>query len=375
MNVLLIPDKFKGSISAKGVIEALTMGIRRAVPNASIDTVLASDGGDGFLDAVSNYVAVETVVGDTIDPLGRKIKAPYLLNQETDTAYVELAKASGLELLKETERNPMFTSTLGTGIQILDAIHKGAKKIFIGLGGSATNDGGIGIANALGNTFLDASGNELRPIAANLSKIDRIDNSKARRLLKDISIFAVNDVSNPLFGENGAAYIYAEQKGADRNEIEVLDIGLQHLDHLVQQQLNKKNAAISGAGAAGGTAYGLKTFGNAEFISGIDFILQLAGTQKLIEQQSMDYIITGEGKIDSQTLQGKLINGVLNLGKEHGIPLIAVCGTLDMDKDDLKRQGLPYIIEVRDASKPLAYNMENAAKLVENAIHNFFKNQ
>ncbi len=373
MNVLLIPDKFKGSLSAKEVINALAQGIRTANPKTRIYEVIASDGGDGFLEAVATYVKVEEIFVATVDPLGRDLCAPYLYERDTRTAYIELAKASGMELLNALERDPVQCSTLGTGLQIKHAINRGATTIYVGLGGSATNDGGIGIAKALGFEFLDIAGCELKPTGVNLRKIDRIRPAEIPKMLKVISVYAVNDVSNPLYGEDGAAYVYARQKGAEKEEIELLDNGLRHLDKKVRQQFAIKNASKAGAGAAGGTAYGLKTFADARFISGIDFILQLAGVAKLLKKESMDYIITGEGKIDEQTLSGKLINGVLNLGKEHSIPVVAICGALEVDRGSLKGEGIFEVLEVGDRTKSLEYNMKNASQFVERAICDFIR--
>ena len=263
MQVLLVPDKFKGSLSADQVIRALTRGILSADPEATIHSVVASDGGDGFLDAVSRYDTVEEIFLDTVDPLGREISASYMLNREEGRAYVELAKAAGLVLLSTAERDPLKTSTFGTGLLIRDAIGRGAKEIYIGLGGSATNDGGIGMAKAIGYNFLDASGKELLPVGASLGLIHNIQKTLVDELLQEVSVFAVNDVNNPLFGPNGAAYVYAEQKGAGAQEIDFLDHGLQHLDKVVQGKFDKSFAQVSGAGAAGGSAYGLKAFFNA----------------------------------------------------------------------------------------------------------------
>ncbi|HMB61857.1 MAG TPA: glycerate kinase [Eudoraea sp.] len=373
MNILLVPDKFKGSLTAGGVIEALKSGINRVLPDASTYAVIASDGGDGFLEAVAQYISVEEVQVDTPGPLGRNLRATYLFDPENLRAYIELARASGIVLLADSEKNPFQTSTLGTGNQIMDAISRGAKAIYIGLGGSATNDGGIGIAQALGFHFFDIMGNHLEPIGGNLDKIDRITAPEISELLRDVTIYAVNDVSNPLYGENGAAHIYARQKGANGNEIELLDAGLRNLNKVAEQQFKVFNAQIPGAGAAGGTAYGLKTFAGAHFISGIDFILELASVEELLQKKEINYIITGEGRIDEQTLNGKLINGVLNLGKRYQIPVMAVCGSLDMDKAELKKHGIHEVLEVRDPSRSLEYNMENAAELVEKSIFEFLK--
>lgn len=368
MNFLLIPDKFKGSLTAKEVIVSITKGILSADRSATIHSVIASDGGDGFLDAVTNNLSLQEILVNTVDPLGRPISAPYLLNKLNNTAYIELAKASGLELLKAEERKVMQMSTYGTGVQIVNAMDNGAKTIYIGLGGSATNDAGIGIAQALGYSFLNKNGKKLKPIGNNLSVISKIEKSKD---LKGISFFAVNDVDNPLFGSNGAAHIYGKQKGANQEEIKTLDMGLIHLDRLVTKQFNLENAFIPGSGAAGGTAFGLKTFLGANYINGIEFLLELSEVSKLLEREKVDYIITGEGKIDNQTINGKLVKGVVQIGRKYNIPVVAVCGRLDIKKKELKKLGLENIFETYEVSKGVEHSIKNASKRIEELISGF----
>lgn len=375
MKILLIPDKFKGSLDAKEVIRAISNGIIGADADAEIFSVLASDGGDGFLNAVSENLDCNEVFAITVDPLNRKIKAVYLFKNSTDTAYIELAKASGLELLKDAELDVMQTSTYGTGLLIRHAIKNGATKIYLGLGGSATNDAGMGIAKAMGYSFFDTYGNELEPIGGNLSRISSIETKDVLAGLAAISFFAVNDVDNPFYGKNGAAKVYGEQKGASAIEIQKLDEGLQHLDTIIKAQLNKNTSELRGAGAAGGAAYGLNVFLDAKFVSGIDFVLELSKVNELLTHQSFDYIITGEGKFDKQTLHGKLIKGVIDLGKQYGIPVIAVCGQSDIETDILKAIGLEGILEIKDASKPIQYSMDNAARLIEENVFRFFSNR
>jgi len=263
------------------------------------------------MSAIASYKTCISIQVIAQNPLGKLIQSYYLYNQKSNSAFIEMANTSGMELLELTERNPLLTSTLGTGNQIKDAINKGVKRIYIGLGGSATNDAGIGLAHALGYRFLDQNGQELEPVGGSLNDIVKIDDSKVSKLVKEVSFYAVNDVNNPLFGQRGAAFVYAKQKGADDAMIEKLDSGLQNLDHIVTQQFGCENAEIPGSGAAGGTAYGLKTFLNAEFISGIDFILDLAGVHELLSNENFNVLVTGEGKIDQQTLSGNLIQGVL----------------------------------------------------------------
>lgn len=375
MNFLLVPDKFKGSLSAKKVIAAISNAISDIYPQAGIYSVAASDGGDGFLDSVRSYMELETIKIDATDPLGRKISTEFLINPQTGEAYIELARASGLELLSDEERDPLLTSTMGTGIQIKEAILNGAKKIYIGLGGSATNDAGLGIAAACGFSFFDEFGNSLKPIGKNLSKISAIKPSDFLKEYKNLEIYAVNDVDNPLFGPTGAAYVYAAQKGANKQDIAFLDKGLKHLHTILKGEMGKDCADIPGSGAAGGTAYGLKAFLNADYISGTDFIFKLARIDRLLESHSIDFIITGEGKIDEQTLRGKLIHGVCQLGKNYNIPVIVVCGVSEVNKKHLREMGNVEVIEIHEPSEPLAYSIENASNLIELAIANFLKNR
>ncbi len=375
MKYLLVPDKFKGSLSAKEVIQALEKGILKADPQAQFYSALLSDGGDGFLDSASHYTAAEKVWVDTQDPLGRPLRADYLFDQQTSTAYVEMARTAGLELLKSSERSPLNTSTYGTGLQIKHALEQGAKKVFVGLGGSATNDAGMGIATAMGYKFLNSSNAVLSPVGASLQDVVQIIVPADNSLFKEARIYAINDVNNPLYGSQGAAYVYAAQKGANEKQIDELDQGLRNLNTRVQQTMALSNAAVPGAGAAGGTAYGLMSFLDADFIGGAKFVLELAGVPALLEKEAVDYIITGEGKIDEQTLRGKLIHGILEQGMAVGVPVIGICGALDANKESLQQLGLADVIEVRDPSRSLEYNMKKAAILVENAIHEFISHR
>ncbi len=373
MKVLLIPDKFKGSLTAREVIESISRGVLRVFPKTNIHAVQASDGGDGFLDAISANVNCELITVDTVDALGGAIKADYLYNATTNSAYIELAKASGLTLLKNGHKDVMQSSTFGTGLQIKDAIVKGSTAIYIGLGGSATNDAGLGIAEALGYYFLDSNGDQLAPVGKSLSQVKSIHKASNSLSLKGISFYAVNDVDNPLYGPEGAAYTYAKQKGAASEEIKELDCGMEDLANLVKLQTKKDAARLLGAGAAGGAAYGLKVFCDAAFVSGIDFVIGVAKVEELLAQNDFDYIITGEGKFDHQTLHGKLITGAIDLGKRFEIPVLAVCGQLDLEKKALEQFDLLTVVEVKDRSQPLAYSMENAAILVEEAVEQFLR--
>ncbi len=363
MNVLIAPDAFKDCLSASEVARAIQKGVLLYSEKAKCLFISASDGGEGFLNAVASYISeVKTITTQTVDPLGRELRAEYLLDETHKTAYVELARASGLELLSATERNPLHTSTLGTGIQIKDAIGKGATKIYLGIGGSATNDGGTGIAKALGFRFYNQAGTELEPKGSELQNIYRIE--KPTNHHDHTDFFAVNDVLNPLFGSSGAACTYAKQKGANPDEIVSLDSGLENLHAVVQNEFQLNEAQTPGSGAAGGTAYGLKCFFNASYISGTSFILNLSNFANIVSEKKIDVIITGEGKIDRQTGYGKFVFGMVQEAKKYNIPVVAVCGKLELGPSEIKEIGLYNATEIYDVSRPVAYSYEHAANLI-----------
>ncbi len=363
MNILLAPDAFKDSLTAQQVANAMERGVYKYSPDARCFQLFASDGGEGFLEAVKGYLPeLKEIVVLTQDPLGRPIKASYLFDVKHKTAYVELAKASGIELLTNEERNPMVTSTLGTGIQIKHALEKGAKQVYLGIGGSATNDGGMGIAVALGYRFLDAEGNELPPVGDSLMKITRIE--VPAQDISHLSIYAVNDVLNPLFGKEGAAYTYAQQKGASPEVIKELDAGLQNLDRQVVQSLGRTEANTPGSGAAGGTAYGLKCFLKAEYLSGTSFILSLSNFKNIIKEHAIDYIITGEGKIDHQTAYGKFVYGMIQAATPYEIPVLGICGKLNLNRAEFTALGLLDAAELYDPTKPPSYSFDHAESLI-----------
>ncbi len=372
MRLVLIPDKFKGSLTARQVREAIAAGVREVYPDAALKGFPASDGGDGFLDAVRSVREVETVEVTVEDPLGREIRAPYLMDADRGEAFLEMATASGMVLLSEAERNPLETHTRGTGQLIRHAIGRGVRKVFVGLGGSATNDGGCGIATVFGYRFQDATGRALEPTGGNLEQIARILKPETAPPTMGVEVIAVNDVSNPLWGSEGAAYVYARQKGASDDAVAALDRGLRHLDTLVSGQLGVEAAQVAGSGAAGGAAYGLRCFLGARFISGTEYVLGLTGVEEYLREHPVDFIFTGEGRIDYQTLSGKLIQGVLGLGMRHRIPVVAVCGKSEVPRDTLLEKGFRDVLEVSDAEKPLTYNMEHAGDLTRETVRDYF---
>lgn len=354
MKILLAPDKFKGSLSASEVCQALSKGIRRVNSNVAIISKPLADGGDGSLIVLDYYFQLETVTLIVNDPLFRPISASYKL--AGDTAYVELASASGLVLLRPSERNCMHTSSYGTGELLLDAIQRGAKKIHLFIGGSATNDGGMGIAQALGYRFRDKEDNLLQPIGKHLGLVASIDADNLNFDPSTIEIDVICDVDNPFYGPNGAAYIYATQKGANPKEVALLDKGLKNFASIIQKTNLGEIDVIPGSGAAGGVGGGAIAFLNAQLKSGIQTFLDITNIEDTLKD--CDLIITGEGRLDQQTEQGKVISGVCSLAKKYAKPIIAVCGAADLSTEsDL---GLSAIYTVIERSNSLEEAMKYA---------------
>ncbi|MDC7997813.1 glycerate kinase [Gilvibacter sediminis] len=365
MKVLIIPDGFKDSLSAAQVTAAIKTGIQDANPDTQLFELLASDGGDGFLNVISHYKPhLNSISCQTTDPLGRELIAYYLYDMKAQAAYVELAGASGIELLTQEERRVMETSTLGTGTVLKNALHQGVKHIYLGLGGSATNDAGMGIAHALGYRFLDVYGNELEPCGGSLNLVAKIIKPE-KNLLESVQLTAVNDVQNPLYGPEGAAYTYAKQKGASPLQMQVLDSGLRHLDQQVAKFFGISFGEVPGTGAAGGTAYGLKAFLNAEFKQGTPFMLELCGFHEILEEHKIDLIITGEGRIDHQTKHGKLVSGVVSAAKPFKVPVYAVCGRNFLSDDEASDLGLAGIEQLYSPEQPEGYSFTNAPELAQ----------
>ena len=356
MKILIAPDKFKGSISAFEVCNALTKKKKKS--NSSLDIIACpmADGGDGSLETINHYFNLEPVELIVNDPLFRPIKSTYYCSHKT--AYIEMSAASGLVLLKEEERNCMFTSSFGTGELIADALQKGATIINLFIGGSATNDGGIGIASALGYQFFDASGNLLSPTGQNLLLINRIDESEVLFNPKEVLVKVFCDVDTLLYGKNGAAYIYGAQKGASSIEIDHLNQGLVNLSSKLLAHNFPNIADIPGTGAAGGVGGGAIAFLGAQLISGIQNFIEITQLEKLIKE--CDLVITGEGKLDSQTEQGKVISGVCQLAKKYSKPIIAVCGAADLPIS--KSLALQQVYTVLSKSKSVVEAMAKAAE-------------
>jgi glycerate kinase len=349
MRILICPDKFKGSLTASQVCDAIEEGISKKYPHAKIIKLPLADGGEGTSRILTSFFKGKTIRLKVHGPLFEDVEAEYGTDNNT-TAFIEMASASGLQLIPEKKRDPMETTTLGTGELIADALKLGCKKIILGIGGSATNDAGIGMASVLGFKFFDEHGALLSPVGKNLASIRRIEAPDER-----IDVVALCDVNNPLYGANGAAYIYGPQKGATPESVEILDQGLRNFERVVQETF-QRSADFSGAGAGGGIAGGASIFFNLEVRSGIEFIMETLNVHE--EIRKADLIITGEGKIDHQTLSGKVVGQVARQGAQK---VIAICGICEIAPADL---GIAGVISLVNNSTKTAEAIRNAYSLI-----------
>lgn len=356
MTVTLAFDSFKGSLRSDEVADAFAQGLCSVLPGLYIKKVYIADGGEGTAEALIRNLNGEFVNAQVCDPLGRRITARYGIVEKGRTAVIEMAAASGLTLLSAKEQNPLSTHTFGTGQLIADALGKGCQNFFIGIGGSATNDGGTGMLRALGFRFLDQSGNELSGGGEILERIVRIDSSAVMLSLKDARFTVACDVDNPFFGPNGAAYVFAPQKGADRNAVEKLDKGLRTFARVIRDYNGFDLTRLPGSGAAGGMGGGMAALLGARLERGIDMVLRAIRFDETI--QGCDWVITGEGQIDSQTLMGKAPAGILNVAVRKGIPVIAIAGKV-VPCTALSQSGFASILCINDRNQPLQTAMRH----------------
>jgi glycerate kinase len=322
MHILVCPDKFKGSLSAAEAAEAIRLGISRAVPEAICRVAPIADGGEGTAEALIKARGGEWIEAPAHDPLGRSIVAHY--GWIDGEAVIDLSAASGLSLLSDNERDPLRASTFGTGELISDALRRGAHRILLGLGGSATNDAGAGMAAALGFEFLTSDGDDIEPIPANFLAMIRVIPPENLVLPE---VIALSDVTNPLLGPRGATRIFGPQKGATGMTLETLEAGLEHLADMVAEELGCDFRTVPGAGAAGGAGFGALSFLGAKIQPGFETIALALGLERAICESQL--VITGEGRIDAQTLDGKGPAGVAALAHRHGRRVIAFCGRAD----------------------------------------------
>lgn len=329
MKIVIAPDSYKESLPATEVCQAIKAGFSQVYPEANYTLLPLADGGEGTAAVLSYVLDGEWKEVEVHDPLMRPINAQYYLTH-AGMAVIEIAEACGLHLLHPSERNPLLTTTYGVGELLLDALKQGAKQVFIGLGGSATNDAGAGMLQALGVKLYDQSGNELTPGGAQLSEVHTIEAKSLQSLLLDVSITVACDVTSPLCGTSGASHIFGPQKGATAEEVLILDDALSHFAQITDlQSINSEDCSqFEGAGAAGGLGFALMAYCNAQLKSGFETIADIVDLDQQLDHA--DLVITGEGKLDAQTSIGKVASGVALRAKAKNIPVMAICGSVDL---------------------------------------------
>jgi glycerate kinase len=363
MRILVAPDKFKGSLSSHEAAAAISQGLAEGWPEADITTCPLADGGEGTMEVLVDATKGRVIPSDVTGPLGDKLEADLGLLGDGATAVVEMAAASGLELIPPEKRDPMITSTRGTGDLIRAALDMGVHSIIVGIGGSGTNDGGTGMAAALGVRFLDEKGRELPEGGGYLAELAEVDLSGLDPRIVETEIVVASDVTNPLLGEHGASRIYAAQKGADGKDLDNLENGLKRLAEVISEDLGLKLEEEPGAGAAGGLGYGLMAFTGAEVKPGVDVVMQWVGFQELL--QECDLVITGEGKLDAQTAFGKTVTGVARAAKEMNIPVLALGGEVTDGAKELHGLGVSALLGISFGPIDLETSMREAAPLLK----------
>jgi len=371
MKIVVAPDSFKGSLTAVEVSDAIEQGVREIFPEAEIVKIPMADGGDGTVQCLVNATGGEILREKVTGPLGDEVWASYGILGDKKTAVIEMAEASGLTLVPENKRNPLITTTYGTGQLIKFALDQGCRKMIIGIGGSATNDVGAGMVQALGAKLLDKEGEEIGFGGGELKKVFRIDTKYLDNRLSETKVLIASDVSNPLCGPKGASRVYGPQKGATPEMIKKLDESLAYFAEIIKRDLNKDIKDILGAGAAGGLGAGLMAFLDAELKPGIEIIIEIVKLEQAIKDA--DLVITGEGKIDSQTIYGKAPIGVAKIAKKYNIPVIAVAAIIGDDADIVHQHGIDNLIKVSEPPMSLTEPKSKKIGLVKRSIKQFLE--
>lgn len=370
MKIVLAPDSFKESMTAKEVCEAMEKGIKKINPNIECVHVPMADGGEGTMQSLVDATGGEVYSLEVVGPLGRKVKAEYGILRNGEIGVLEVASASGMHLVSLEERNPLITTTYGTGELIKACLDKGVKKLLIGIGGSATNDGGAGVIQALGGRLLDKDSNELDFGGGELGKLEKIDLTNFDKRLEDVVIEVACDVTNPLCGERGASYVFGPQKGASKEIVKILDDNLRHYAKIIKEQLGKDVLEIPGAGAAGGLGAGLMAFLDGNLKKGIEIVIKHSGLEEKV--RDCDMVWTGEGSIDFQTQYGKTPLGVAIVAKKYNKPVVALAGRIGDNIDVLYEKGIDSIFGIMQGAtsieEALAKGKENIEKTSENII-------
>ncbi len=370
MKIIVAPDSFKGSLSAQGVCEAVKAGILTVCNDAEVISVPIADGGEGMLEVILQSIDADVYTLEVCGPYGKKTTAKYAITKD-GTAIIEMAQAAGLTLASDEEKNPQISTTKGVGEMIKDALDKGAKKMVIGLGGSATNDGGVGAAAELGVIFLDESGSSLQATGINMAKLKQIDFTQIDKRLENVEILMACDVQNPLCGEIGATYIYGPQKGVKPDNLPVLDAALKNLADVVYKCTGNDYESHKGAGAAGGLGYGILAFMGGKFSSGIETVLDICDFDEKLSGAQL--VITGEGKIDGQSAFGKVLYGIGHRAMAKNVPVIALGGAVDSEADELIKHGISAMFAIETGPVSLDTAMEKAPIYIEETAKNIMR--
>ena len=348
MKIIIAPQGFKGGISGLEAARAIARGVLKAAPDAETVLLPVADGGDGTLhalvDATGGKIFTSTVTG----PINQQVEAQWGVMGDGRTAVIEMARASGLAMVPPRRRNPKVTTTLGTGQILKEALERGYDRVIVGLGGSATNDGGAGMATALGARFLDSSGHALPTGGAALARLDRIDTSGVLMAIADVEVVAATDVTNPLCGPTGASEIFGPQKGASKEVVAELDAALLNLAKIIQRDTGHDVLDIPGAGAAGGLGAGLVAFAGAKIQSGIDMVFQVLDFDRHLA--GADLVITGEGRADLSTVFDKAPVGVARHAQAHGVPTVLLAGSLGDGHEELYKHGVASVLCISDGA-------------------------
>jgi glycerate 2-kinase len=365
IKIVIAPTALKNSLNAVAACRAMARGVKAAAPRARIACVPVSDGGDSLLDALAPVLKGQWKSRTVTGPLGDPVRARYLFLPKQKTAIIEMARASGAALLRPDQCDPMAASTQGTGELIVAALRHGADHMIVGLGGSATNDGGIGMAHALGVRFFDAAGDPIGPIGKNLGCIRHISMEGLMPEARTARFEAVCDVDNPLLGKRGASRVFGPQKGATPEHVEVLEKGLENLANVMHRDLGKDARRLKGAGAAGGLGAGLSVFLNARLRPGVDVVLDLVEFNHHLK--GTDLVLTAEGALDSQTLGGKAPAGVAKRALAKGIPCFVIAGSLSPERGSLHASGMTAVFSLCDRPMALSEAMDRADELLARA--------
>jgi glycerate kinase len=371
MKILIAPDSFKESLKANDVAKYIEEGIRLALPEAECIRIPLADGGEGTVDALVNASGGKIEKVKVMDPLMREIESYFGIMGDGNTAVIEMAAASGIELLEKKERDPMRTTSYGTGQLIREALNKGCSSIIIGIGGSATNDGGAGMAQALGIKLLDKNRKSIGNGGGQLNYLKFIEDMKLDKRVKETRILVACDVKNPLCGENGASRVYGPQKGATEKIISILDQNLNHFGDLLEAKYKNTIKTLPGAGAAGGLGAGLAAFLDAELMPGFDIIEKITRLEKVIIE--VDLVITGEGKMDEQTKFGKTPHGIAQLAKKYNKPVIGIAGSLGYDYQKLYNEGFDVLVSIIDKPMSLEMALRNASEMLKFTAYNLLR--